>query len=379
MLLSDRHITYREQVREFMEGVVRPALARCDMTRALSRKEVDELPAEFKVHDIANTVPVLEDGKQDLIASGIFTEELARIDCSMTAIFGALFFANVPMDKLLNEEQRPLYGHLFRPGNVVGVGMSEPQAGSDPSAMQTTAVRQGDGWVINGQKMWLSNASISDALLVGCRLPEEGNSTAIFLVTRDDYAYDPHPVECLGMTAMSTDEVSFAECWVPAIAQVGRTGEGLSKLLGLIESGRINLAFTAIGVAQAALDLASEYARNRQQFGRPIGSFQLVQELIVDMAVDIDAARLLALRAAAVLQTGEPARVEVSMAKLFCTEMAVRAASNGVQVHGGLGLTKDCAAERYYRDARMLTIPDGTTQIHKLMIGRQLLGLSALV
>jgi alkylation response protein AidB-like acyl-CoA dehydrogenase len=289
-----------------------------------------------------------------------------------------LFFSNIPMSELLSEEQTGPYGHLFEPGNVVSVGLSEPNVGSDPSAMETTALRSGDGWVINGEKMWTGHADISDAILVACLLPEEGDATSIFIVTRADYAYDPEPIACLGLNAIASCRVPFVDCHVPAIAQIGRPGEGLGKMLGLISRARLNLAFQSVGIAQAALDLATEYAKERHQFGRPIGSFQLVQELLADMAIDIEAGRLLALRAAALVQSGHAARIELSMAKLFCTEMAVRAASNGVQVHGGVGLTRDCRAEQFFRDARMQTIPDGTTQIHKLVIGREMLGLSAL-
>jgi alkylation response protein AidB-like acyl-CoA dehydrogenase len=180
------------------------------------------------------------------------------------------------------------------------------------------------------------------------------------------------------MTGISTCEVSFADCHLPALARLGGPGDGLGRMLGLVERGRLNISFTAVGIAQAALDLAIDYARERTQFGRPIGSFQLVQELIADMATEVAAARLLALRAAALVQAKQPARAEVSMAKAYCTEMAVRVTSNGIQVHGGMGLTRECRAERYFRDARMQTIPDGTTQIHKLLIGRELLGISAL-
>jgi alkylation response protein AidB-like acyl-CoA dehydrogenase len=377
MLLSDDHITYRDEVRRFMERVVRPTISEYDLSRPLTRAEVDELQERFKGYDIAVTEPQQADGTSDLVATGIFTEELSRIDCSLAAITSVLFFNNIPMGHLLTDEQVVPYGHLFGPGKLVAVGLSEPNSGSNPSAMETTAVRSGDGWVINGQKLWTSNATISDAILVACRLPEEGNNISIFIVTRDDYAYDPRPISCLGMNGISTCEVFFTDCHVPAISQIGRTGEGLGKMLSLVGRARLNISFTSVGIAQAALDLATQYAKDRIQFGKPIGSFQLVQELLVDMAIDIDAGRLLALRAAAMVQAGMPARIEVSMAKAFCTEMGVRAASNGVQIHGGIGLTRECRAEQFYRDARMQTIPDGTTQIHKLLIGRELLGLSA--
>jgi acyl-CoA dehydrogenase len=377
VLLSDHHETYRDEVRRFMERVVRPVLDEFDLTRPLPRAEVDELQARFSRHEIAAVGPLQPDGTPDLVATGIFTEELARIDASLQAMASILFFPNLPMRDLLDEQQRAAYGHLFGPGRLVAFGLSEPNVGSDPAGLETTARRSGDGWVIEGQKLWTSNATISDAILVAARVPEEGG-ISIFLVDRERYGYDPRPIKCLGMTGISTCEVSFADCHVPGSARLGGPGDGLGRMLGLVERGRLNISFTAVGIAQAALDLAVDYARQRVQFGRPIGSFQLVQELIADMAVEVAAARLLALRAAALLQAKQPARVEVSMAKAYCTEMAVRVTSNGIQVHGGMGLTRECRAERYFRDARMQTIPDGTTQIHKLLIGRELLGMSAL-
>jgi alkylation response protein AidB-like acyl-CoA dehydrogenase len=377
VLLSDYHETYRDEVRRFMDRVVRPVLDEFDLTRPLPRPEVDELHDRFRRHEIAATEPVQPGGTPDLVATGIFTEELARIDASLQAMASILFFPNLPMRDLLDDEQRAAYGHLFGPGRLVAFGLSEPNVGSNPAGLETTARRSGDGWVINGQKLWTSNATISDAILVACRVPGDGG-ISIFLVDREQYGYDPRPIKCLGMTGISTCEVNFADCRVPGLARLGGPGDGLGRMLGLVERGRLNISFTAVGIAQAALDLAVDYARERVQFGRPIGSFQLVQELIADMAVEVAAARLLALRAAALLQAKQPARVEVSMAKAYCTEMAVRVTSNGIQVHGGMGLTRECRAERYFRDARMQTVPDGTTQIHKLLIGRELLGMSAL-
>jgi alkylation response protein AidB-like acyl-CoA dehydrogenase len=377
VLLSDYHETYRDEVRRFMDRVVRPVLDEFDLTRPLPRPEVDELQARFRRHEIAATEPLRPDGAPDLVGTGIFTEELARIDASLQAMASILFFPNLPMRELLDDEQRAAYGHLFGPGRLVAFGLSEPNVGSNPAGLETTARRSGDGWVINGQKLWTSNATISDAILVACRVPEEGG-ISIFLVDREQYGYDPRPIKCLGMTGISTCEVNLAGCLVPGLARLGGPGDGLGRMLGLVERGRLNISFTAVGIAQAALDLAVDYARERVQFGRPIGSFQLVQELIADMAIEVAAGRLLAQRAAALLQAQRPARAEVSMAKAYCTEMAVRVTSNGIQVHGGMGLTRECRAERYFRDARMQTIPDGTTQIHKLLVGRELLGISAL-
>jgi acyl-CoA dehydrogenase len=379
MLLEEHHEAYRADVRRFMDRIVEPARAELDLTRPLTRDEVRDLRKRFADHEIANCEPRCEDGSPDLLAIGIFTEELNRVDASLGAMSAALFFSPLPIASLLSDEQRARYGRHFEPGRLVSVGLSEPGVGSNPAEVRTVARRAGDRWIINGQKLWTSNATISEAILVACRVPEEDDQLSLFLVERDEYAYEPRPIKCLGMTGVATCEVEFAECGVPAGARVGAPGAGLRGMLRLLDRARLNIAFTSVGIAAAALEDAVAYACARQQFGKVIGSFQLVQEMLADMATQITAARVLALHAASLVQAGRPARSEVSMAKAFCTEMAVTVTSLAIQVHGGMGLTKECRVERYFRDARMQTIPDGTTQIHKLIIGRELTGVSALV
>ncbi|HEY1973897.1 MAG TPA: acyl-CoA dehydrogenase [Pseudonocardia sp.] len=379
MLLEDHHELYKIDVRKFMSKVVEPAADELDLTRPLTREEVRGLRARFAAHEIANTEPQREDGTPDLVAIGIFTEELNRVDASLGAMSAALFFSPLPISSLLSDDQRGRYGRHFEPGHLVSVGLSEPEVGSNPAEVRTTAKRDGGNWVINGRKLWTSNATISDAVLVTCRVPEEEGKLSLFLVEREGYPYQPRPIPCLGMTGVSTCEVDFEDCRVPDTARIGGPGGGLRGMLTLLDRARLNISFTSVGIAQAALEEAVGYARTREQFGRTIGSFQLVQELLADMATQVTAARTLALHAATLVQAGRPARAEVSMAKAYCTEMAVTVASQGIQVHGGMGLTKECRAERYFRDARMQTIPDGTTQIHKLIIGRELTGTSALV
>ena len=378
MLLSEDHVAYQAGVRRLMEEVVRPAIAEFDLTKALSREDISALRSIFSQHELACEQPMLEDGRPDLIATGIFNEELSRIDCSIAHSISALFFNSNPTAQLFNDEQKVSFAHLLEPGSLVAVGMSEPNVGSNPSGMETTARRDGEDWVINGQKLWTSNATISDAILVAARIPEEDGATGAFIVDRRTYSYEPRDVACLGWTGMSTCEVNFVDCKVPALARIGEPGKGLAKLFAIPHIGRLNISFGAVGVAQASLELAVDYAKNRVQFGRPIGSFQMIQQLIAEMATEVHAGRLLALHAAALVQAGAPAMAEVSMAKAFCTEMAVRVTSKGIQVHGAIGLTKECSAERFFRDARMHTIPDGTTQIQQLIIGRQLLGISAI-
>ena len=216
--------------------------------------------------------------------------------------------------------------------------------------------------------------------MVAARKVDAGDDQiSLFMVDGDEQDYEVRIVPTLGMNATSTCEVLFDDCFVPADAELTPGKGGLSSALSLVEQARLKLVFMAIGVAQASLDLAVRYAKERQQFGRPIGSFQLVQAMLAEMATEIEVSRLLGYRAASLYASGQPARAAMSMVKAYATEAAVRVTSTGIQIHGAMGLTTECEAERYYRDARMLTIPDGTTQIHQLVIGRSLTGLSAFV
>jgi acyl-CoA dehydrogenase len=275
---------------------------------------------------------------------------------------------------VFREEQVARYPHLLEPGRMIGISLSEPDTGSDASGIRTTARPCEGGWVIDGRKLWTSNAAVADALLVACRVEGRRGDTALFVVDLTEQAVTLREVPVLGMNGVSTCEVVYDRVRVPSEAHIGSLG----TLLSLINHNRVTMALSSVGIAQAAYELARDYAQQRVQFGRPIAAFQLVQEMIVDMATEIDAGRLLAYRALALLEAGHPARAEASMAKMYCTEMAVRVTSNAIQVHGGIGLTREYPAERYFRDARIKTIVTGTTQIQKLMIGRDLLGVSAL-
>lgn len=382
LLYSETEIAYREAVRQFVERVLRPLVTqRYDFRGPLTRRDVSELRAEISRHPIATTPPLLDDGSMDWIAFGIFIEEVSRLDGGFASLANALFFPVWDMSSLLaTEEQRRLYGHIFAPGEIVSMGLSEPNAGSNPGQIETTARQAGDGWVINGRKLWTSHAAIAAGVLVAARkVGTFRGEVSLFLLDAQQDKYEVRAIDCIGGDAISTCEVVIDEIHVPASAEMTPGTGGLRSALRLVEQGRLKIVFQAVGIAQAALDLAVEYAKVRTQFGRPIASFQLVQQMLADMATEVELSRLICYRAACLIMAGEPARAEISMAKSYATEAAVRVASLGIQVHGAIGLTRECAAERYLRDARMLTIPDGTTQIHKLVIGRELTGVSAFV
>jgi len=379
LVYSAEEAAYREAVRGFVSGVLRPLTeSTYDLRRPLSRDDIAGLRAEISRHDIAVTAPLREDGSLDLICFGIFIEEVSRLDGAFASLANALFFPVWDMAALLDDAQREQYGHLFAPGEIVSMGLSEPGAGSNPSQIQTTARRVDGGWVLSGRKLWTSHAAIAAGVLVAARkldAPDEGISLFLLDARRD--TYQVRTIGCIGGDAIATCEVLIDDVPVPALAELTPGKDGLRSALRLVEQGRLKIVFQAVGIAQAALDLAVAYAKLRTQSGRPIASFQLVQGLLADMATEVELARLMCYRAASLMMAGAPARAEISMAKSYATEMSVRVASRGIEVHGAIGLTRECAAQRYLRDARMLTIPDGTTQIHKLVIGRELTGVSA--
>lgn len=368
---------YRDGVRRFVQDVLTPLIdGKYDFSRALTRDDIAALRNDISGHEIATHPPVDENGDLDLICLGIFMEELARLRVGLVSLATAIFFPVWDLGSLLNAEQRRSYGHMFVPGETVAMGMSEPNAGSNIAAIQTTARRDGDEWILNGNKLWASHALVAAGIIVLARNLESGRPS-LFIVDRQRCEYDVRKIDMLGFDSISTCAVSFDDFRLPGDAELTPDKGGLRTALGFIEQGRLRLMFMAVGIAQAALDLAVEYAKTRCQFGKPIGSFQLVQGMLADMAMQIEVARLLAYKVASESMHGTPRRMSVSIGKAYTTEAAVRVASLGVQIHGAMGLTTECGAERLLRDARMLTIPDGTTEIHKLTIGRELTGIEA--
>ncbi|MBA3028845.1 MAG: acyl-CoA dehydrogenase [Desulfobacteraceae bacterium] len=260
--------------------------------------------------------------------------------------------------------------------------ITEPEAGSDPSSMQTTAVLDGDHYVINGTKMWISNGSIADYVIVTCTDETRGkgrDSIIRILVDKEESPFQASEIPKIGVKSFPTSELVFKDCRVPAEnllqAASGKSFDALQK--GLI-AARCNAAVGSCAIAEAALEAAIEYAKGRKQFGKVIGSFQMIQQLIAEMIIAVDAGKLLAFRAYKLLEDGKPCRSESSVAKAYCTEMAVKVASKAMQVLGAYGLSTEFPLERYFRDARVYTFPDGTTQIQHLIIAREALGISAI-
>lgn len=270
---------------------------------------------------------------------------------------------------------------LLSADKISCMAITEPDAGSDPSSMQTTAVMDGDHYVINGTKMWISNGSIADYVIVACVDESKGtgrDSIIRILVEKEISPFQTSEIPKIGVKSFPTSELVFKDCRVPKENLMRSSGDNFDALQKGLISARCNAAIGSCAIAEAALEAAIEYAKGRKQFGKVIGKFQMIQQLIAEMIIDVDAAKLLSFRAYKLLEEGKPCRSESSIAKAFATEIAVKVASKAMQVHGAYGLSTEYPLERYFRDARVYTFPDGTTQIQHLIIAREALGISAI-
>ena len=303
--------------------------------------------------------------------------EIAKASVSLAAIYGSP--AGIFTDAILKfgtEEQRKQYVPPAIAGEKIACfALTEPAAGSDASKVETTAVKEGDEWVINGSKAFITAGNVGDVIMVFASVDRSLGAKGItaFLVEKDNPGFSVGKVEkLLGLHASSAAELFFKECRVPASALVGEVGKGLRIAFSSLDLGRIHCAGQAIGLADAALEATLAYTAEREQFGRPVGEFQGVQWMLADMSIQLDASRLLTYRAARMADAGKRYTAEAAKAKLHASEMAQQVATKAVQLHGGYGCTKDMPVERYYRDAKLIEIYEGTSEIHREVIARSL-------
>jgi alkylation response protein AidB-like acyl-CoA dehydrogenase len=308
----------------------------------------------------------------------ICIEELARVDpsvCLSIAAHNGLGAAHIFM--FGTEEQRQRYLVPLATGQQLAAwGLTEASAGSDAASMRTTAVRDGADWVITGTKQFITHGGTGDVIVVMAVTNKAKGSRGIsaFIVERGTPGLRAGKKENkLGMRASDTSEVILEQCRVPASQMLGAEGQGFVNALQVLDAGRIGIAALSVGLAQGAYEAARSYAFERKQFGQPIGTFQSIRAKLVDNATRIEAARLLTYRAASMKDDGQRTTLEAAMAKLYSSEIAVRAAEDGVQIHGGYGFVKDYPAEKYFRDVKLTTIGEGTSEIQRLVIARQLL------
>ncbi|MER5871851.1 acyl-CoA dehydrogenase family protein [Streptomyces sp. NPDC002044] len=378
--LSEEQTAVRRLAREFTDREVVPYAAEWDRAESVDRAVVKKLGA---LGFLGLTVPEEYGGSGgDHLAYVLVTEELGRGDSAVRGIVSvSLGLVAKTVAAWGTEEQKRRWLPRLCSGDALGCfGLTEPGTGSDAGNLTTRAVREGDSYLVSGSKMFITNGTWADVVLLFARTGDEPGHRGIsaFLVPADTPGLTRREIHGkLGLRGQATAELVFDGVRVPASAMLGPEGKGFSVAMSALAKGRMSVAAGCVGIAQAALDSAVAYAAQREQFGRPIAHHQLVQELIADISVDVDAARLLTWRVADLIDRGQPFATESSTAKLFASEAAVRAASNALQVHGGYGYIDEYPAGKLLRDARVMTLYEGTSQIHKLLIGRARTGVSA--
>ena len=378
--LSQEQEDVRRLAEDFVAREIAPHSAAWDRAESVDRGIVKKLGA---LGFLGLTVPEEYGGSGgDHLAYCLVTEELGRGDSSVRGIVSvSLGLVAKTIAAWGSEEQKRRWLPGLTAGEAVGCfGLTEPGNGSDAGHLTTRAVRDGDDYVINGAKMFITNGTWADVVLLFARTNDTPGHKGIsaFLVPADAPGLTRRTVHGkLGLRGQATAELLLDGVRVPATALLGPEGKGFSVAMSALAKGRMSVAAGCVGIAQAALDAAVRYAGEREQFGRPIAGHQLVQELISDISVDVDAARMLTWRVADLVDRGKDFATAASTAKLFASEAAVRAANNALQVFGGYGYIDEYPVGKLVRDARVMTLYEGTSQIQKLIIGRALTGVSA--
>ncbi|MBI3078411.1 MAG: acyl-CoA dehydrogenase [Deltaproteobacteria bacterium] len=362
--------------REFAAQEILPVAAELDRTRRFPHEIIEKMG---KLGLLGVSVPQEYGGAgMDYVAYAIATEEISRASASVGVIMSVQ--NSLVCDPLLQfgtEAQKQTYLVPLARGEKLGsYALTEPEAGSDAAAQRTSARPEGGHWVVSGQKNFITVARGASTFLVFCRTgPDPGHlGISALIVERETPGFSvAREEEIMGITASGCAQLAFEECRVPRENLLGAQGQGFRIAMEALNGGRIGIAAQAVGIARAALEESLQYARKREQFGSRIASFQAIQWMLADMATEIDAARLLAYRAALRKDRGEPFVREASMAKLYASEAAMKAATKAIQIHGGYGYTREYPVERLFRDAKVTEIYEGTSEIQRLVIAEQLL------
>ncbi|MFD9874524.1 acyl-CoA dehydrogenase family protein [[Kitasatospora] papulosa] len=378
--LSEEQDAVRQLAEDFVAREVTPHVVEWDRAESVDKAIVKKLGA---LGFLGLTIPEEYGGSGgDHLAYCLVTEELGRGDSSVRGIVSvSLGLVAKTIASWGSEEQKRQWLPKLTSGEAVGCfGLTEPGTGSDAGNLGTKAVRDGDDYVINGSKMFITNGTWADVVLLFARTGDTPGHRGVsaFLVPADAPGLTRRTIHGkLGLRGQATAELVLEDVRVPASTLMGPEGKGFSVAMSALAKGRMSVAAGCVGIAQAALDAAVRYAGEREQFGRSIASYQLVQELISDISVDVDAARMLTWRVADLVDRGQDFATAASTAKLFASEAAVRAANNALQVFGGYGYIDEYPVGKLVRDARVMTLYEGTSQIQKLIIGRALTGVSA--
>lgn len=376
--LTEEHRMIARMVREFAEKEIAPRAEEIDAT--------DQFPDDLfrrmgKLGILGIPFPEEYGGSGgDYTSMVLALEEVARVSGSMAITLDAhTSLCCEPIYLFGSEEQKRKYLAPAARGEKIGAfGLTEPQAGSDAGATRTRAIRQGDEWVINGQKIFITNGSVADFVVITAKTdPEKGTrGISSFIVEKGTPGFQVGRDEKkMGLKGSVTSELFFEDCRIPVENLLGQENQGFKQFMTTLDAGRIAIAAMALGLAQGAFEKAVAYSKERVQFDRPIAQFQAIQWMIADMATEIEAARLMVNKAAWLKEQGERFSKEASMAKLFVTEVSERVCHKAIQIHGGYGYMREYAVERMYRDQRLCSIGEGTNEIQRLVIARQVLGL----
>lgn len=358
--------------RDFAERVIAPVASELDRTERYPREILQGL-ADLGLMGV-NVPASLGGAEAGPVSYALAMMEIARACASTAVLMAVTNMVGEVIARFGSEAQRATYNPRLCSGEYPAgsFALSEPEAGSDPGSMRTTAERTSKGWVIRGQKQWITSGSYAGVYVVWARTGGPGTrGLSAFLVEGGTPGLIPgKPEDKLGLRASNTVPLTFDDCVVPEDALLGSEGEGFRIAMMALDGGRIGIASQAIGIATAALERATEYAKQRKQFGRPIGEFQALQWTLADCRTELDAARLLALRAAWLKESKKPFSAEAAMAKLYASETANRVCQKALQLHGGYGYVREYGVERHLRDARVTTIYEGTSEVQRLVIAR---------
>jgi butyryl-CoA dehydrogenase len=379
--LNEEQLMIKAMARDFAEKEIAP------VSKEMNRNKVFSLDLVKRMGELGflgiNIPSQYGGGDGNYMSYAVMLEELARVDLGVAVT--ASSHLSLGCKTILHwgtEEQKMKYLPKMTSGEMLGaLATTEPNVGSDVSSIETTAVQKGDEWIINGNKMWISNGGVCGVVTIVAQTDKSKGHKGLtaFLVERGTPGFSSLEIHNkMGCASSSTAELVLEDCKVPKENILGTVGKGMSVALSAFDSARLGVGARTVGVAQGCIDASIAYAKDRKQFGKPIGSFQLIQELIAEMTVETEAARLMVHRAATKKdKTGEPASLETSMAKYYAAEVAIKAANQAIQIHGSYGYSDEYPVERYFRDVRVSAILEGTSQIQKLIIGRALTGISA--
>lgn len=369
--LSDEQKMLREEVRRFAEQVVKPIAKDTDAKGIFPR---DAIRQAGEMGLMGVSVPEEYGGAgMDTISYCLVIEEISRV-CASTGVILSVNNSLVcdPLMKFGSEEIKQKFLKPLAAGELIGCfALTEPGAGSDPAALRTSAQRDGDDYILNGNKVFITNGTDADVAIVFANVDfsKKHKGITAFVVSKDNpgYSHGHHEYK-LGVNGSGTTELAFENMRVPAWQRLGEEGDGFKVAMATLDGGRIGIAAQAVGIAQGAFEEALAYAREREQFGKAISTFQAIQHYLADMSTELDAARLLTWKAAWTKDSRKRFSLEAAQAKLYASEMAQRVTNKALQIHGGYGYIREYNVERYFRDARITEIYEGTSEIQKMVI-----------